>query len=59
MQTAPSKCKAQEKALPYEVLPSENLMSRRWEWMPLAALSQHLVSESQFINLFQLRGKSF
>lgn len=39
------KHKVQEKAISSKFIPSENLMSRSGELMPLAALSQHLVSE--------------
>lgn len=40
------KHKIQEKTIPSKISPSENLMNRRWELMPLAAPSQHLGSES-------------
>lgn len=38
--------KIQEKTIPSKISAPENLMNRRWELMSLAALSQHLGSES-------------
>lgn len=48
------KHKIQEKGIPSKIIPSENLVNRRLELTPLAALSQHLDSEGKGRSAFHV-----